>query len=134
MTEQGRDKDKPAERGAPLLEWMSGAAGLLLFVAALVIVLAEAGTSREPAMVSARVVETMEQDDVRLARVRIENSGGEAAAHVRVGLKAAGAADTETGVEIDFLPPGGWREATVALDATVGDSRPAVRVLSYENR
>jgi uncharacterized protein (TIGR02588 family) len=119
MPERAPRKDKVKnEDDTPLLEWIFGGIGFVLFAAALTVSVVNGLGKREPPSITTRI-EPAEQIGGRF-RVEFEavNAGDQTASLVElVAILREGGSVVETHtVEIDFLPPHSSRRAGVFLD------------------
>ncbi len=112
---------KPAPAPAPaLLEWAMGGLGLVIVLAVLAVIAAEALGGRDPARLEARLGEVRPAGAAWLAEVEIRNLGGETAAAVEVEGRLG---DQTASATLDYVPAHGRRTVTLAFDA---DPRAAV--------
>ncbi len=113
-------RKKPGPPPAPpLLEWAMGALGLVLVLAALAVIGAEAFGAREPARLEARLTEVRTAGARWLAEVEVRNLGGETAAAVEVEGRLG---DQTAAATVDYVPAHGEETVTLAFD---GDPRAA---------
>lgn len=123
------------EEDTPLLEWIFGAIGLVLFAGALVVTVLNGLSQDEPPTITTRI----EQAQPSAGRFRVEfeatNSGDETAAHVQLvaTLKDGGAVVESRTVEIDFLPPHSSRRAGVLFDRSPEGLVVEIKAVSYQH-
>ena len=104
------------------LEWTMGGLGLLLVLAVLAVIAAEAFGAREPARLEARLTEVRPAGARWLAEVEVRNLGGETAASVEVEGRFG---DQTAHATVDYVPAHGEERVTLAFDA---DPRGAVEL------
>jgi uncharacterized protein (TIGR02588 family) len=127
MSETRRKTTNAKEDGAtPLLEWIAGAVGVVLFAGALAVLAYEGISPKTPPAIEARVVETREQPGGWLVAFEAENSGDEPAEVVTFIVTLGGgkgSAVAEREVTIDFIGPHSVRRAGIffATDPTGRD-------------
>jgi len=108
-------RKKPGPPPAPaLLEWAMGGLGLLLVLAVLAVIAAEAFGARAPARLEARLGEIRPAGARWLAEVEVRNLGGETAAGVEVEGRLG---DRTARATIDYVPAHGAEQVTLAFDA-----------------
>lgn len=106
----------PAGQAPPFWEWVAAGVGLLLLLASMGYLLADAFATRdEPPRPAIQVLGVEPRQGQYAVRLRLRNEGRAAAAALRVaGELKRGAEVVETSeVEIDFLPGRSEREATL---------------------
>lgn len=113
----------PGPPPAPaLLEWAMGGLGLLLVLAALSVILAEAFGPQSPAAPAARLVEARPAASGWRAEVEVTNTGDRTAAAVEVEGRLGAETATAT---LDYLPARGRETVFLTFDA---DPRGAVEL------
>lgn len=129
MTERQREDDD-----TPLLEWIFGGIGLVLFVGALAVTILNGMTPDAPPSIVIRVEQSQAIGD----RFRVEfealNQGDEAAALVQLSavLKDGEALVESHIVEIDLLPPNSSRRAGVFFSHDPDTLTLTVEATSYQ--
>lgn len=117
MSKAKAPSSKPDEDSAtPLLEWVAGVIGALLFAAALGVLIHEAMSPKTPPAIATRMVEIREQPDGWLLVFEAENSGDEPAEAVAFVVSLKGEEDAvaaEREATIDFIGPHSVRRAGV---------------------
>jgi uncharacterized protein (TIGR02588 family) len=111
-----------AEGSTPLLEWIAGAIGAVLFLAALAVLAAEGLATKAPPAIGARVVETHTQAGGWLVVFEAKNTGDQPAESVKFVLSLGngeGAGERREMV-IDFIGPRSSRRAGVFFTSDPG--------------
>lgn len=133
-----KDKDKDKDKGdddTPLLEWIFGGIGLVLFAGALTVSVVNGLGKQAPPSITTRI-EPAEQVGGRF-RVEFEamNAGDQTASVVELiaTLREGGTVVETHEVEIDFLPPHSSRRAGVFLDKDPKGRTLEVAAVSYQH-
>jgi uncharacterized protein (TIGR02588 family) len=126
---ESANRGSGADGATPLLEWIAGAAGAVLFLAALGVLAAEGLAPRTPPAIEGRLVETLAQNGGWLVMFEAANTGDEPAEAVKfvLSLGAGEGAGERREVEIDFVGPRSTRRAGVFFNTD-----PAGRELRIE--
>jgi uncharacterized protein (TIGR02588 family) len=130
MAERRDDEDD-----TPLLEWVFGVIGLVLFVGALVVtILNGMRPSVPPTIVVAMQASEASGGKFRVA-FNVVNQGDETAARVQLSatLSEGGNVLETHAVEIDFLPPHASRNASVLFRRDPADLELAIEPVSYQS-
>ena len=132
MSEAAQDarRKNAAEGETPILEWIAGGIGAVLFIAALGVLAAEGLAPKSPPAIEGRVVETLAQTGGWLVMFEAENAGDQPAESVKFVLSLGGegkGAGERREVVIDFIGPRSTRRAGVFFTMD-----PAGRELSIE--
>ena len=104
----------------PRLEWAMAALGLVLTLAALVIILKSAGAT-EPPDLSVRMVEVRPMGTGWVAEVEVANRGDATAASVEV---EGGQAPDVASATLDYAPGHGRERLSLVFDARPGPDTP----------
>ena len=108
-------RKKPAAPPPPaLLEWAMGALGLVIVLAALGVILAEAAGPRDPARLQARLESARPAGDGWLAAIEVRNAGDETAAAVEVEGRLG---DEAAAATLDYVPARGRERVFLSFDA-----------------
>lgn len=119
----------------PLLEWIAGGIGAVLFTLAMGVTLANGFSEDEPPAISARVEPARPVG----GRFRVEfeavNSGDETAADVQfLAVLREGDAVIETrGMSVDFLPPHSQKRAGVFFDSDPAGRTVSITAVGYQH-
>jgi uncharacterized protein (TIGR02588 family) len=110
MTE--RRKPAKSEGDTPLLEWICGGVGALLFLAAVVLLVGEGMKPATPPDISGRVIGVEQVASGWRVTVEVRNAG-DAAVDVRLEVNSGGETRDMT---VDFLPPQATRTGGVYFE------------------
>lgn len=130
-----QDQKPQGVRGAPALEWAAAALGLLLTLAALVLIGSEAfaGDESPPAVVvSTKSVQAVAGGYV--VEIEAKNGGGQTAAGVRVEgeLTPPSGQEPETAeATFDFIPDHSSREGGLFFSSDPRQGKLAIRATGY---
>lgn len=127
-------KDEAEEDATPLLEWVFGALGLLLFLGALGVIIFSSMGPNEPPLISIQA----DAPEPASGRYRVEfdtlNEGDQTAELVRVVASLSqGDVVVETRqIEIDFLPPHSSRRAGVFFTHNPQGLTMSIEAVGYQ--
>lgn len=109
-----RERRKPAKGGGdtPLLEWICGGVGALLFLGAVGLLMGEGMRPATPPDISGRVIGVEQAASGWLARIEVRNVG-DAAVDVRLEVSSGGETRNMT---VDFLPAQATRTGGVYFE------------------
>ncbi len=119
----------------PLLEWILGGIGLVLFVAAIAFLVYEgSGSEDRPGDVEIRIEEIIATDDAYLVRYRARNLGTQTLVDLHISARVF---DGSTELErvdagIDYLPGRSWRRGGFYLREDPRKYRVDIRVGGYQ--
>ncbi|MBU1345737.1 MAG: hypothetical protein KKA16_02170 [Alphaproteobacteria bacterium] len=103
-----------AKRERPVLEWIMAALGLILTLAVIGVIAADAVRPQRPAAFEIRLTEARRTPSGWVAQIEIANRGDAAAAAVQV----EGRLGAETAMaQIDYVPGGGRERASLGFAA-----------------
>ena len=131
---KGARKRQDAEGETPVLEWIAGAIGAVLFLAALAVLTAEGISSKSPPEIAGRVVETLAQGGGWLVMFEAENAGDEPAESVKFVLSLgaeSGRGGERREVVIDFIGPRSTRRAGVFFTTDPGGRELRIEPQGY---
>lgn len=130
MTEKETRRFEPE---TPLLEWVAGAVGLVLFLGVVVITLINGIKTTTPAAFTVQAVNQFQAADGYHVVIEVVNTGDQTAAAVKIGayLKRAGGETEARDVEIEFLPPHSRRSASIVWPADASGIEIGFEVLSF---
>lgn len=135
-TERRGSGNKQQEKSPALLEWLMGAAGLLLLLSSMAYLGYEAltGGSRPPApTVQAIGLET--QGEVFLVRIRVRNEGDMTGTSVRItgALSRDGSVVERTEAVLDYLPAGSTRDGGLFFSHDPRQYQLELRAAGYQD-
>lgn len=114
-------------------EWVAGAVGLVLVVAAIAVLLREAAGPHSPPDISVRLDSVSAARDVFVAHFTAANGGTEPAADVQVeGRLAAGADTLVSHAVLDYLPGKSSRQGGLFFPVDPRTRELRMRALGYE--
>jgi uncharacterized protein (TIGR02588 family) len=119
----------------PLLEWILGSLGVVLFVGAVGFLLFEGSQGQErPAGVEIRVDEIIPTEDAYIVRYRAHNTGTQTLVDVRITASLYdGTQELERAeATLDFLPGQSWRRGGFFLREDPRKHRLELRVGGYQ--
>lgn len=114
-------KGPKSDTGRPVLEWIMGALGLVLTLAALALVLRGAHSHPSPPALTVRLVEARPMGDQWVAEVEVSNRGDATAASVEV---EGGTAPDVASATLDYAPGHGRERLSLVLPARPGPDTP----------
>ncbi|MBO9501992.1 hypothetical protein [Brevundimonas sp. A19_0] len=116
-----KGKGPKSDTGRPVLEWIMGALGLALTLAAVGLVLRDAHSRPSPPSLEVRMVEARPMGDQWVAEVEVSNRGDATAASVAV---EGGTAPDVASATLDYAPGHGRERLSLVLPARPGPDTP----------
>ena len=117
----GTRKGPKSDTGRPVLEWIMGALGLVLTLAAVGLVLRDAHSRPSPPSLEVRLVEARPMGDQWVAEVEVSNRGDATAASVEV---EGGTGPDVASATLDYAPGHGRERLSLVLPARPGPDTP----------
>lgn len=134
MSEKEKTGARANDDATPVLEWITGVIGAVLFAWALTVLIGEALDPNTPPVIGTRVVETREQPDGWLVVFEARNSGDQPAKAVTFVVALSGGERTaviEREATIDFIGPHSVRRAGVFFSTDPAGREIAIAPQGY---
>lgn len=134
MTEK-KTRARKRHDATPLLEWVLGGIGVLLFLGAIAFLVYEGSSGpNQPAGVEIRIDAVIPTEDAYLVRYRAYNQGTQTLVDLHVTARVLDGSKELERVEaaIDFLPGRSWRRGGVYLHEDPRKYRLEVRAAGYQ--
>lgn len=134
MTEGKRAAPAPREERISRWEWLAGAVGLLLVVAALAVLVREAIAPAAPAALAVHADSVRAARGARVVHFTVTNGGRAPAMEVEIEGRLVDGADTITAAaSIRYVPGKSRRSGSVLFPRDAAARRVDLRVVGYED-